>query len=127
MMSTPAATSVDIVREKRAIVILRTVCPICSGRRSLVRSQSRRPRSVCLKRITPKIDRPNPGKMMYQAPRSRSETFTTYCVSVGSWPFSCAKIFVKIGTRNSSIPFSVERREDRGRWSGTPSRPSRAA
>jgi len=28
----------------------------------------------------------------------------TYCVSVGSCPFSEAKIFTKMGTRKSSIP-----------------------
>ena len=39
------------------------------------------------------------------------ETSTTICVSIGSWPFSCAKIFTNTGTRNSSIPVQDERRE----------------
>ena len=39
MMSTPAATSVASVREKRAIVTLRTVSPIFIGMWSLKRSQ----------------------------------------------------------------------------------------
>ncbi len=41
---------------------------------------------------------------MYQSARMMFDAFTTYWVSVGSWPPSCAKIFTKIGTRNISIP-----------------------
>ena len=43
MMSTPAATSVESVREKRAIVTFRTTSPIFIGSFSLMRSQSWRP------------------------------------------------------------------------------------
>ena len=35
------------------------------------------------------------------------EACTTHCVSVGSSPPSCAKIFTKTGTRKSSIPTST--------------------
>ena len=47
-MSTPAPTSVARVREKRAMLTLRTVSPIFIGTRSLKRSQTRRPGSVPL-------------------------------------------------------------------------------
>ena len=66
MMSTPAATRVESVREKRAIVTFRTTSPIFMGIFSLMRSQSWRPASVFLKRRTPQIDPPIAGKMMYQ-------------------------------------------------------------
>ena len=46
MMSTPAATSVESVREKRAMVILSTVSPIRIGSFSLRVSQPLRPLSV---------------------------------------------------------------------------------
>jgi hypothetical protein len=39
-MSTPAATRVESVREKRAIVTFRTTSPIFIGIFSLIRSQS---------------------------------------------------------------------------------------
>src|SRR5439155_1547899 len=42
MMSTPAATRVESVREKRAIVILRIVSPILSGKWRRRRSQTGR-------------------------------------------------------------------------------------
>ena len=42
--------------------------------------------------------------MMNQWWRSWSEALTTHCVSVGSWPFSWAKMFTKTGTRNISRP-----------------------
>ena len=46
MMSTPAATSVASVREKRASAIFCTTSPIFIGIRSLKRSQTCRPVSV---------------------------------------------------------------------------------
>ena len=45
--------------------------------------------------------------MRYGLLRSRFDTATTYAVSVGSCPFSDAKILTKIGTRNISIPIST--------------------
>ena len=45
--------------------------------------------------------------MRYGLLRRRFDTLTTYAVSVGSWPFSDAKIFTKTGTRNISIPIST--------------------
>ena len=66
MMSTPAATSVDSMREKRASVILRTVLPIFIGSRSFTRSQTRRPFSVDFHLRKAKILTPTAGKMMNQ-------------------------------------------------------------
>ena len=67
MMSTPAATRVESVREKRAIVTLRTTSPIFIGILSLIRSQSWRPASVLLEAAdAPDRCRTNAGKMMYQ-------------------------------------------------------------
>ena len=53
MMSTPAATRVESVREKRAIVTLSTTWPIFIGTFSLMRSHTWRPRSVFFRRMTP--------------------------------------------------------------------------
>ena len=55
MMSTPAETSVESVREKRAIVTLRTTWPIFIGILSLIRSHCWRPGSVFLYLRRPKI------------------------------------------------------------------------
>ena len=66
MMSTPAATSVESVREKRAIVTLRTTWPIFIGIFSLKRSQSLRPLSIFFQRRKPKTRRSMRGKMMNQ-------------------------------------------------------------
>ena len=63
MMSTPAETSVESVRENRAIVTLSTTGPIF-GTLSLNRSHCLRPGSVFFHLRKPKIDRPRPGKMM---------------------------------------------------------------
>ena len=104
MMSTPAATRVESVRENRAIVTLRTTCPIFIGIFSLIRSHSCRPGSVFLYFRIPKAVRPIAGKMMYHFSFNRFDAFTTHCVSVGSWPPSCEKMLTKTGTRNISIP-----------------------
>jgi hypothetical protein len=48
MMSTPAATSVESVREKRAIPILMITLPMPAGARTRILSQRRRPDSVFL-------------------------------------------------------------------------------
>ena len=112
MMSTPAATSVESVREKRAIVIFSTVSPIRIGSFSLKRSHFWRPFSVFFHRKKIQSDQPEIRKMRYSLLRSRFDTATTYGVSVGSWPFSDAKIFTKIGTRNMQHPDEDERRED---------------
>ena len=107
MMSTPAATSVESVRAKRAIVIFRVVSPICSGRRSRTRSQTRRPASVRLPRTKPYASSPSRGKITNQSSRKRVDAKSTHCVRVGSCPCSCAKIFTNTGTTNMSIATSV--------------------
>ena len=66
MMSTPAATSVESVRENRAIVTLRTTWPIFIGIFSLKRSQSLRPLSDFFQRRKPKYVPIIPGMMMNQ-------------------------------------------------------------
>ena len=104
MMSTPAATRVERVREKRAIVTLRTTSPIFIGIFSLSRSHSCRPRSLLLKRFSPKMVAKTRGKMMYQSLRRTSEALTTYWVNVGSLPFRVAKILTNTGTRNIRRP-----------------------
>ena len=45
---------------------------------------------------------------MNQYARRKSDPYMTYCVSVGSWPPSCLKMFTKTGTRNISIPMSTQ-------------------
>ena len=67
MMSTPAATSVESVREKRAIVTLRTTSPIFIGSLSLIRSQRWRPVSRLLVLRIPKMVAIRTGKTMYQS------------------------------------------------------------
>ena len=62
MMSTPAATRVESVREKRAIVTLRTTSPIFIGSFSLIRSQRLRPASVLRNLLMPKIAAIVPGR-----------------------------------------------------------------
>ena len=66
MMSTPAATSVASVREKRAIVTLSTTLPMPAGARSLKRSHTCRPDGVFFQRRKPQTDRPIAGKRMNQ-------------------------------------------------------------
>ena len=88
-MSTPAATRLASVREKRAIVTFKTTSPTFIGIRSLRRSQIRRPFSLRFHRRIAKTPITAPGKMMYQAARSAFEAWTTICVSIGSWPPSC--------------------------------------
>src|SRR5918995_7039045 len=100
MMPPPAETSVDRVREKRAIVTFRTTPPIFIGILSLIRSQFLRPASVFLYLRSPQIERPSPGKMMYHLVRKRSEAVTEYWVSVGNPPPSWPKVRTKTGTRN---------------------------
>ena len=56
MMSTPAETSVESVRENRASAILCTTSPMRIGILSLKRSQTFRPRSVRFERRKPKIE-----------------------------------------------------------------------
>ena len=106
MMSTPAATSVESVREKRAIDTFSTTSPIFIGSFSLNLSQFCRPFSVFFQR---KNDHRPSGMMSstYGLFFSRSDAVTTYWVSVGSWPPSWLKIFTKTGTRNMSIPTST--------------------
>ena len=107
MMSTPAATSVESVREKRAIVIFSTVSPMRIGSFSLKRV----PVLAAALRLLPAEERPDAERdeqdevrlAAQQVRRRRRRTR----VSVGSWPFSDAKIFTKIGTRNISIPIST--------------------
>ena len=65
MMSTPDATSVDSVREKRAIVTFKTTSPIFIGSASLKRSHFLRPLSDFFQRKKPKIEPMTAGKMMY--------------------------------------------------------------
>ena len=65
MMSTPAATSVESVREKRAIVTFRTTWPIFIGILQLDAVPLLPPRlSVFLYFRRPKIRAPSAGKMM---------------------------------------------------------------
>ena len=66
MMSTPAATSVDSVREKRAIVTFSTVSPIFIGTFSLNRSQILRPLSVDFHFLKMNGDAIRPGMTMNQ-------------------------------------------------------------
>ena len=66
MMSTPAPMSVESVREKRAIPILRMTAPIPTGAFRRKRSQTRRPFSVFFRRKNDQMIRPNIGKMMNQ-------------------------------------------------------------
>jgi hypothetical protein len=111
-MSTPEPISVASVREKRAIVTLRTTSPIFIGMRSFSRSQTWRPRSVFFARRTPQIEKPTTGKMMNQSWRSRFDAFTICWVRVGSCPFSCLKTLTKIGDDEHEEPGQHERRED---------------
>ena len=69
MMSTPAATSVESVRAKRAIVTLRTTSPIFIGTFSLMRSHCFLPPSLAFQRWNRKMVRAIAGKMMYQRVR----------------------------------------------------------
>jgi hypothetical protein len=103
-MSTPAATSVESVREKRAIVTLRTTSPIFIGSRSFSRSHRRRPASVLRNRLIPKTLAIEPGRRMNQVALMKFDAASTAFVSVGRSPPSCAKMFTKTGTRKSSIP-----------------------
>ena len=66
MMSTPEAISVESVRDKRAIVTLRTTSPICIGMRSLNASHFARPVSVFFQRMKHEARRRCGGKTMYQ-------------------------------------------------------------
>lgn len=66
MMSTPDATSVASVREKRAIVTFLTTSPIFIGARSLMRSHFLRPDSLRFHRRNANTSAKPPGKMMYQ-------------------------------------------------------------
>src|SRR6476646_11804293 len=100
MMSTPAATSVDSVRENRAIVTFNTVSPIRIGSFSLKQSHTWRPLSVAFHLRKSQIATGIEGMMMNQYDRMKSDACTTYCVSVGSEPPSSSKILTKIGTRN---------------------------
>ena len=60
MMSTPEATSVESVRDKRAMATLRTTEPICIGIRSLKLSHFARPFSVRFQRLKKKKPPPIP-------------------------------------------------------------------
>ena len=53
MMSTPAATRVESVREKRAMPILMITLPMPIGARTRMASQMRRPFSVFFARMRP--------------------------------------------------------------------------
>ena len=66
MMSTPAATRVESVREKRAMPILTMIAPIPNGIFMRKRSHMRRPDSVFLKRRNAKMIPAQIGKTMYQ-------------------------------------------------------------
>ena len=66
MMSTPAATSVDSVREKRAIVTFNTVSPMRIGSFSLNVSHFWRPLSVAFHFLKPQIPAGIDGRMMNQ-------------------------------------------------------------
>ena len=66
MMSTPAATSVASVREKRAIVTFKTTFPMPPGTRSKKRSHTWRPAGVFFQRLKPQMERPIAGKRMNQ-------------------------------------------------------------
>ncbi len=66
MMSTPAATSVESEREKRASATFWTTSPIFIGILSLKRSQSWRPFSVRFSLRRPQAAKPIAGKMMNQ-------------------------------------------------------------
>ncbi len=66
MMSTPAATSVESVREKRASATFWTTSPIFIGIRSLNLSQFWRPLSVRFSLRSPNPAAIRSGKMMNQ-------------------------------------------------------------
>ena len=115
MMSTPAATRVDSVREKRASAIFRTTSPIFIGTRSLKRSHSWRPRSVRFSAPEHECSRRRAaGKMMNHQSRSAFEAATTIFVGAGSSPPSSSKTFAKTGTMKRSMKMrtSVAKRED---------------
>src|SRR5258706_2244741 len=98
-MSTPAATSVENVREKRAIVIFRSISQILIGSRSLKRSQLRRPCSV-LRHFLKENVVPNPNaRIRYQSALMKFDALRTHCVSVGSVPPRVRKTLLKNGTR----------------------------
>ena len=61
MMSTPAATRVESVRENRAIVTFSTTSPIFIGSFSFTASQWRRPVSVFRNFFSPKMPMIVPG------------------------------------------------------------------
>ena len=92
------------MRENRAIVTFRTTSPIFIGMRSLKVSHCWRPFSVRFQRRRPKPIAASSGKMMNQYERRAFEKSTTICVRVGSWPWSCEKMFANTGTRKRSIP-----------------------
>ena len=90
--------------------------PISSGSRSLKRSHYLRPSSVFFQLRNTKIEPDDEGKMMYHRARSRFGRLTTNCVSAGSSPPSCAKMFTKTGTRKSSSRSArATRRQDHRR------------
>ena len=96
--------SVESVREKRAIVTLRTTLPIFIGRLSLIRSQTWRPLLGLLQLADPEAGRDQRREDDVVLAAEEVEAFTTYWVSVGRSPPRSAKIFTKTGTRNISIP-----------------------
>ena len=49
---------------------------------------------------------------MNQYERSAFEKSTTIWVNVGSWPWSCSKMFANTGTRKRSIPTSTSEAKD---------------
>ena len=111
-MSTPAATSVESVREKRAIATLWTTSPIFIGIRSLNRSQRRRPVSVLRKRLNPKTAAIEPGKMMNHVALMKFEACRTICVSIGSSPPSCVEDVHEDRDDEEQHPDEDEGRED---------------
>src|SRR2546425_12505 len=84
---TEAATSVESVREKRAIVIFSTVSPMRIGNFSFIVSHFLRPLSVFFQRKKAQMVN-GMMRIRYGLWRRRFDTLTTYAVKVGSWPFN---------------------------------------
>ena len=83
-IGTPELTAPEKVRAQRAKATFWTTSPIFAGRRSLKRSQSRRPLSVRFQRTNTYAAPIRIGIRMYQAPVTASEAVTVICVGSGS-------------------------------------------
>ena len=101
-IGTPAATSAENVREKRASAIFCTVSPIFHGIFSLKRSQCSRPFSVDFHLRKPQIVPQTSAMQRYHLPVTKCETSTVTCVIAGSLPPKSLNTPSNTGTMNTT-------------------------